>query len=383
MTVDIQWLEPTACTDDDGWDELVQTAGLVGSWRRSALAAYARAGLRETHLAVARDGGAPVGVFCLIAGLSSIPARRYVRPSRPRGVRPMVCRLPFSFSPGYRFSPGLPAARRVEVLRLLAAATGARFGAAVPVLGFLAVPESEAALFAWCPLSVVLSPVAVVDVPGGGADEFLRAQPRRRRRRLAAAAEQAPLLTGGLFAEQHYRDPRALSDLEAATRLRHSSARRVMAPLPPRFLDALMQARAACVFGAEDVVDTAADLSATATPGARITMFDLLLPGEGEWLALATGSRDDLPHADVLAAALYLRELDAVAAAGARRLDLGPGSLATKLRMGARLAASNLHLAPLPWRPGWGGRRLPGRPRPPTVTSSTPAPRPDGLAHDC
>lgn len=360
MSIEIEWVDAAAEPGDGGagWDDVVEAAGLVGLWRRAALAAYARAGLREVHLAVAREGGVPVGLFCLVAWLSSVPARRYAIPDQRRGVRPLICRLPFTLTPGYHLVPGRSNAHDVEVLRALTSAIAVRFGPAVPAVGFLAELEADALRFSWCPASVALSPVAVLDVPAGGAAEFLAAQARRRRRRLSEAAEQAAALPVAIFTGQRWRDPAVLSELDLATRLRHQRRPRALAPLPAACFDAMMDAGSAQLFGAEYAAD------AINSPGsAALALFDFLVPGRSQWLALTTGARDDLDGRDLLATALCLRELDAVAAGGCSRLTLGAGSLPTKLRMGARLSTLHMHIAPARRYPSPLRRLVGGRPR--------------------
>lgn len=116
--VSVDVLDPRRDPEPDYWPALRSTAGLLACWDYGLLRIAAWCERYPLLLAVARDGGRPVGLMC--ASWVGVPVRMrsYVSSRRRPWAGLLNVRIPASMSsPGWWLSPDLDLPARREVLR--------------------------------------------------------------------------------------------------------------------------------------------------------------------------------------------------------------------------------------------------------------------------
>ncbi len=306
----------------DDWDDLVLAADLPALWQSGPMHAYARAS-RETVLAaqVELDGEPALITAYRSKHLGS--GRRY-RDLRRR-PRPLVlrCLPPAACLPGYAFAPGVPEAERTRLLAAAERAVRRRLGPWCRTVVYEWVPAADQPLFAGARFSARIAPVALLPVRWPDLDAYTASMPRDRRRRVRKLVERLASDPGTVgFDLATDVDTVEVAGVEMGTRMRHTRPGSGAFTLPVAYLDAL-------------VATGRAGFSGFRRAGAdgALLQVDLVMPTDDRVTITATGAADRSVASD-LYAALIVREVDWAIAQGWSVLDVGPGSLIDKTRLG-------------------------------------------------
>jgi hypothetical protein len=304
------------------WDDLVVKADLPALWQSAPVHAYALA-CREVVLTVRVDLDGEAAMLAAYRSVQAGAGRRYRdlrRRPRPLALR---CRPPAACLPGYGFVPGV---REDERPRLLAAAEAAVRRWAGPwcrTVLYEWVPPADGPLFDGARFSARIAPAALLPVRWPDRDAYLASFPRQRRRRLRALVDRLdrdPSTVGFDLATDL--GTVEVASVEMATRMRHTPLGRGAFMLPVAYLDAVVGTGRAGFSGFRGAGD-----------GGELLQVDLVMPTADRVTVTATGALDRSVASD-LYAALMVREVGWAITHGWSVLDVGPGAMADKVRLG-------------------------------------------------